>query len=87
MPSLRVLAESPAFLDPIARPQNGRVFLSEVPFIRAVPVTEGWVDVEDVAGEELARAYDGRAGVDEVIATTIQRTTPLFRPARHSRSR
>jgi multiple sugar transport system substrate-binding protein len=79
VPSLRVLAESPAFLDPAARPRNSRVFLSEVPYIRAVPVMEGWVDVEDLAGEELARAFYGRASVDEVIATTIQRTTPFFR--------
>ena len=51
-----------------------------MPFIRAVPVTEGWVDVEDLAGEELARAFYGRASVDEVIATTIQRAAPFFRP-------
>ena len=59
------------------------MFLTEVPFVRAVPVIEGWVDVEDLAGEELARAFYGRASVDEVIATTIQRATPYFRaPAR-----
>ena len=81
VPSLRVLAESPVFLDPGARPQSSRVFLTEVPFIRAVPVTEGWVDVEDLAGEELARAYYGRAPLDEVIATTIQRAAPFFRRA------
>jgi multiple sugar transport system substrate-binding protein len=79
VPSLRALAESPAFLTPGARPQSSRVFLTEVPFIRAVPVMEGWVDVEDLAAEELARAYYGRAGLDEVIATTIRRAAPFFR--------
>jgi multiple sugar transport system substrate-binding protein len=79
VPSLRVLAESPAFLQLGLRPQNGRVFLTEVPTLRAVPVTEGWIDVEDLAGEELARAYYGRASVDEVIATTLQRAAPFFR--------
>jgi multiple sugar transport system substrate-binding protein len=78
VPSLRVLAESPAFLAPGTRPQSSRVFLSEVPFIRAVPVTEGWIDIEDLAGEELARAYYGRASVDEVIATTIRRAAPFL---------
>jgi multiple sugar transport system substrate-binding protein len=83
VPSLRVLAESPVFLDPGAKPANSRVFLTEVPFIRAVPVTEGWIDVEDLAGEELARAYYGQARIDEVIATTIRRAAPFFRgPAR-----
>ncbi len=85
VPSLRALAESPAFLDPGARPQNSRVFLTEVPFIRAVPVTEGWIDVEDLAGEELARAYYGQAGIDEVIATTIQRAAPFFKGASRPR--
>lgn len=61
------------------------MFLTEVPYIRAVPVTEGWVDVEDLAGEEPARAFCGRAGLDEVIATTIQRTSPFFRPPARSR--
>ena len=85
VPSLRVLAESPAFLDPGARPQNSRVFLTEVPFIRAVPGTEGWIDVEDLAGEELARAYYGQAGIDEVIATTTQRAAPFFKGAARPR--
>ena len=81
VPSLRALAESPAFLDPGARPRNSRVFIAEIPFIRAVPVTEGWVDVEELAGEELARAYYGRAGVDEVIATATRRAAAFFKPS------
>ena len=39
----------------------------------------------DLAGEELARAFYGRASLDEVIATTVQRTTPFFRPPARSR--
>ncbi len=80
VPSLRLLAESPAFLGPDARPRNSRVFLTEIPFIRTVPVTEGWVDVEELTGEELARAYYGRASVDEVIATAIRRAAAAFKP-------
>jgi multiple sugar transport system substrate-binding protein len=80
VPSLRAVAESPAFLDPGGRPQNNRVFLDEIPFIRAVPVIGGWVDVEELAGEELARAYHGRAGVDEVLATAARRALPFFAP-------
>ena len=83
MPSLRALAESPAFLDPGSKPASSRVFLTEVPFIRAVPVTEGWIDVEDLASEELARAFYGRAGIDEVIATTIQRAAPFLKRQRN----
>lgn len=81
VPSLRIVADSPAFLDPGLRPQSGRVFLTEIPFLRAVPVTEGWVDVEDLSGEELARAYYGRASVAEMIATAIRRAAPFLRPS------
>ena len=46
-------------------------------------VAEGWVDVEDLAGEELGRPFYGRAGLDEVIATTMKRAAPFFkRPGR-----
>jgi hypothetical protein len=55
------------------------VFLTEIPFIRTVPVTESWVDVEELTGEELARAYYGRASVDEVIATAIRRAAAAFK--------
>jgi multiple sugar transport system substrate-binding protein len=85
VPSRRTLAESPAFLDPGARPASSRVFLTEVPFLRPVPVVEGWVDIEDLAGEELARAYYGHASVDEVVATTIRRAAPFFRRASRPR--
>jgi multiple sugar transport system substrate-binding protein len=80
VPSLRAVAESPAFLDPGGRPQSSRVFLDEIPFIRAVPVIGGWVDIEELAAEELARAYYGRAGVDEVLATAARRALPFFAP-------
>ena len=39
---------------------------------------EGWVDVEDLAGEELERAFYGQAGVDEVIAVSTERTRKYF---------
>ena len=78
VPSLRTVAESPAFLDPGARPRNSQVFLREIPYIQAVPVTPEWVDVEELAGEELTRAYYGRASVDEVIRAATQRAAAFF---------
>jgi multiple sugar transport system substrate-binding protein len=87
VPSLRQVAESPAFLDPGSRPRSSRVFLSEIPYIRAVPVTGGWADVEDLAGEELARAYYGRASVDDILATAVRRATGFFAPASETAKR
>jgi multiple sugar transport system substrate-binding protein len=78
VPSLRAVAESPAFLDPAAKPRNSRVFLEGIPHIRAVPVMDTWIDIEDLVGQELERAYYGRASVDEVIATATRRAQPYF---------
>jgi multiple sugar transport system substrate-binding protein len=78
VPSLMEVAHSTAFLDPEARPANSQVFLSTLPDICAVPVIPGWVDVEELAGDELERAYYGTATVDEVIGSAIQRTLPFF---------
>jgi multiple sugar transport system substrate-binding protein len=78
VPSLKAVANSPAFLDPQAKPQNSQVFLDTIPFIRAVPVMETWVDIENIAGDELARAFYGQASADEAIAAMIERTREFF---------
>jgi multiple sugar transport system substrate-binding protein len=78
VPSLRAVAESPTFLDPGARPARNHVFLDVIPYIRSVPVMEGWVDIEEITAVELERAFYGQAGVDEVIRTAIERAQPFF---------
>lgn len=78
VPSLIEVAESEAFLDPAARPGNSAVFLETIPDLRGVPVMAGWVDVEEVAGDELERAFYGQATVDEAIEAMITRTLPFF---------
>lgn len=78
VPSLRAVAGSPAFLDPQSRPANSRVFLDGIPFLRTVPIMETWVDIEDLAAEELKRAFYGQATVDEAIAAAIARAQPFF---------
>ena len=78
VPSLIEVAASEAFLDPAAKPANSSVFLDTVPTLRAVPVLATWVDVEELAGDELERALFGAAPVDEVITAMIERTRPFF---------
>ena len=78
VPSLIEVAASEAFLDPAAKPANSRVFLDTVPTLRGVPVMATWVDVEELAGDELERALFGAAPVDEVITAMIERTRPFF---------
>jgi multiple sugar transport system substrate-binding protein len=78
VPSVIEVASSPAFLDPSLEPANSRVWLDTIDILRAVPVMAGWVDVEEVTGDELERAFYGRASVDEAVEAMITRTLPFF---------
>lgn len=78
VPSLIEVAESPAFLDPDAAPANSAVWLETVDTLRTVPVIAGWVDVEELTGDELERAFYGQASVDEAIEAMVRRTLPFF---------
>jgi multiple sugar transport system substrate-binding protein len=80
VPSLRSVAESTAFLDPNAKPAGSRVFLDVIADVRAVPVMATWPDIEDVVGEELERAFYGRASVEEAVTAAVERTRPFFEP-------
>jgi multiple sugar transport system substrate-binding protein len=78
VPSLIEVAESPAFLDAAQKPANSHVFIDTIPVLRGVPVMATWVDVEELAGDELERAFYGDASVDEAIAAMVSRTLPFF---------
>jgi multiple sugar transport system substrate-binding protein len=78
VPSLIDVASSEAFLDPEARPANAAVWLETIDSLRTVPVMAAWVDVEELTGDELERAFYGQAPVDEAIEAMITRTLPFF---------
>lgn len=78
VPSRRSVAESPAFLDPSAKPRNARVFLDVIPAVRAVPVMENWVDIEAAASEEIERAYHGHVTLERAINLAISRGAMFF---------
>ena len=78
VPSLRDVAESPAFLDPNAKPRNSRVFLDVIPTIRRVPTISTWPEIEDTAEGILENGmYLGRP-VNEVVAELDRATRPIF---------
>lgn len=81
VPSLRVVAESPAFLDPDAAPANSRVFVDTVRILRRVPLMTTWSAIEDTASREIERAFYGRASVEEAAAAAIEYTQPFFERA------
>ncbi|RJP51792.1 MAG: sugar ABC transporter substrate-binding protein [Anaerolineaceae bacterium] len=78
VPSLKAVANSPAFLDPKARPANSRVFLDTIPFMRALPVHANWAEIEDAAGEEIWRAFYGEADPYEALIRAVERSREVF---------
>ena len=78
VPSLIEVASSDAFLDPSVAPANSKVWLETVDTLGTVPVMAAWVDIEELTGDELERAFYGQAPVDEVIDSMIARTAPFF---------
>jgi multiple sugar transport system substrate-binding protein len=79
VPSLKAVAESPAFLDPAPEPSSSRVFLDTIPHMRAVPVLSNWGDIEEIASDEIERAFYGDATVAEAAQSAITRTEEYFR--------
>lgn len=81
VPSLMAVAESPAFLDPTAKPANSRVFLDTIPDLVRVPTIATWEEIERVASEELERAFYGDITVNQAADLMFTRTEEYFRLA------
>ncbi len=78
VPSLREVAESPAFLDPDLPPASSRVWLDTVPYLGRVPILSTWAAIEETASREIERAFYGRASVEEAAAAAVELTRPYF---------
>ena len=78
VPSLRQVAESPAFLDPEQSPASSRVFLDAIPLLRRVPLLPEWPSIEETASREIERAFYGQATVPEAAQSAISSTLPYF---------
>jgi multiple sugar transport system substrate-binding protein len=82
VPSLRSVAESGAFLDPVQPPRHSEVFLEAIPTIRRTPVLPTWPEIEDVAEQILIRAfYEDGYTVDDAIRDLDAETRDLFEEA------
>lgn len=79
VPSLRSVAESGAFLDPVQPPESSQVFLDAIPVLRRTPVIPTWPEIEDLSDEILLRAfYEDGYTLDEALADLDRVTRPLF---------
>ena len=78
VPSLKSVAESPAFLDPSQPPARARVFLDTVPLLRLVPVISTWEEIEKTANQEIERAFYGDITAQEAATLSFLRTEEYF---------
>lgn len=79
VPSLRSVAESPAFLSPTRAPASSQVFLDAIAHLRHTPVTPAWPEIEDVIGTQLRRAFLDGVPLDEVLTEIQKQADPLLR--------
>jgi multiple sugar transport system substrate-binding protein len=69
VPSMRSVAESPAFLDPENPPASAQVWLDNMASnMRVLPKVENWIAIERTAATDLEQAYLGLETLDEIIA-------------------
>ncbi len=90
VPSLRAVAESPAFLGqrggvpsgtPLDRfdpPASSRVFLDTIPQIRRVPSISTWLEVEEAFNTTLGRSFYGEIPIDDAILLAQERSRGAF---------
>jgi multiple sugar transport system substrate-binding protein len=84
VPSLISIAESPAFLDPDRSPSRASVFLDNADLIRRVPVISTWEEIEDIASQEIERAFYEDIEVREAARLAVLRTDEYFNLARYA---
>ena len=78
VPSLRSVAETDAFLDPLADPAHSEVFVEQIPFLRSVPVISTWPEIEDTVNGLLEEAYYGGGRALEVAIELTTSTRGQF---------
>jgi multiple sugar transport system substrate-binding protein len=78
VPSRIAVANSPAFLDPNAKPASSQVFLDVIPTIHTLPLFQNWAEVEEIADSEIARGFYGQTDTADALNTAIKRTLEIF---------
>jgi multiple sugar transport system substrate-binding protein len=78
VPSLRQVAESPAFLNPEQLPASNQVFLDAIPLLRRVPILAEWPTIEELTSREIERAFYGQVTMSEAAQSAISLTLPYF---------
>jgi multiple sugar transport system substrate-binding protein len=81
VPSLRSVAQSPAYLEPGKPPASSQVFLDAAPYLRTTPQIGTWPDIELRANAAIEQAFYGLISVDEAIQEMEATTAAAFQAA------
>lgn len=82
VPSLKEVANSGVFLDPLRPPKHSEVFLEGIEYMRRTPVLSTWSEIEDIAEEILTRAfYEDGYTLDDALRDLEEQAGPLFEEA------
>lgn len=77
VPSLKAVAESPAFLRSTP-PGSNRVFLDQIEYMQRLPTTRNWTRIEEAADLALEQAFYGRLTLDEALRRIERETAGRF---------
>lgn len=80
VPANMSVAQSPAFLDPNARPAHSQVWLDAIPLIHTVPPLPNWPDIEETANTELESAFYGNKTVAAAVQAITDRAKTALNP-------
>ena len=78
VPSLKSVAESPAYLRTDLPPRNARAFLDALPGLQRLPNTERWPEIEDAATLAFKRAFYSELPVEDAIERIEAETAGVF---------
>lgn len=84
VPSLKRVAESPAFLDSSQKPANARAWLDAIPTIRRVPNIATWNEIETKADVVIEEWFYGQERIEALGIEIDLATRELFAEAKTS---
>ncbi|HVL89233.1 MAG TPA: sugar ABC transporter substrate-binding protein [Actinomycetota bacterium] len=82
VPSLKKVAESPAFLDPTQKPANAHAWLDAIPTVRRLPNISTWNEIESKANVVIEEWFYGQERIEALGIEIDLATRELFAEAK-----
>ena len=74
VPSLKSVANSPAFLDPTIKPYSSQIFLDAIPTMHMAPPLANYADLEEAVNQQLETTFYGEQSVAQTIKAIGENT-------------